>query len=728
MKKIRKKYVFIFAILLLILIWAYFTYKNYDSWFWKWWNLDWDSPQFWTLETIVEKKSFNDEVELTGNTKIKNEQKIKFNTSGRITEVRFNVWDTVKKWDLIVSIEASKAESEINKAATELDKSRRNLAKIVEDLRDSKLKTAVLDLETAKMSILQKEKDLVYLKEKQKNDLKSKENEMQTAKNTYVIEEAKLKKDLAVSRFNKKNDGNSLVEKNISYEKQKRDYEDFKNNFQSKLDKKLNEYQLKLENSYYDLEKDVRDFEKVLNDMWEVIWAKKWSFSYVEYFSAKNSSNIWKIKDYYYKAWWEFEKISSAFKKVSWKNDNKNIVKTLEEWRDFYDNAYLALTYLQQWFDDSAETNWFVPSEHASRFSSALSRASSMRSSISSTIDELKNFDSPEKIKKDLEDELEKQRIALENAEIEIKKFIDEKDYGSNTFDASQKNILISLEDLKINLNQKLLDYEKYKKNVEDEYRQAEIALEKEKIALKANEEEFQKLKNLSKNDEYLSAEEAVKQAELNLENARKWLENYIIQAPFDWVITKMDYRVWDRITENSEQYVSIVDPKLIEILVNINQTDIVKVKKWMETDIILDTYPDKILKWTISEIDTTPSIDENTWISKFASKILIWEYWDLNLYTGMRALIKVKISTLPESIVVPFSAVNSDEDGRKYVTVVSSWKKEKRYVEVGEPIWWYYQIISWLEEWEKILEIDYDASQIKEEDEKFGEFWWFWG
>ncbi|PZM86384.1 hypothetical protein DLH72_01090 [Candidatus Gracilibacteria bacterium] len=728
MKKIRKKYVFIFAILLLILIGAYFTYKNYDSWFGKGGNLDGDSPQFGTLETIVEKKSFNDEVELTGNTKIKNEQKIKFNTSGRITEVRFNVGDTVKKGDLIVSIEASKAESEINKAATELDKSRRNLAKIVEDLRDSKLKTAVLDLETAKMSILQKEKDLVYLKEKQKNDLKSKENEMQTAKNTYVIEEAKLKKDLAVSRFNKKNDGNSLVEKNISYEKQKRDYEDFKNNFQSKLDKKLNEYQLKLENSYYDLEKDVRDFEKVLNDMGEVIGAKKGSFSYVEYFSAKNSSNIGKIKDYYYKAGGEFEKISSAFKKVSGKNDNKNIVKTLEEGRDFYDNAYLALTYLQQGFDDSAETNGFIPSEHASRFSSALSRASSMRSTISSTIDELKNFDSPEKIKKDLEDELEKQRIALENAEIEIKKFIDEKDYGSNTFDASQKNILISLEDLKINLNQKLLDYEKYKKNVEDEYRQAEIALEKEKIALKANEEEFQKLKNLSKNDEYLSAEEAVKQAELNLENARKGLENYIIQAPFDGVITKMDYRVGDRITENSEQYVSIVDPKLIEILVNINQTDIVKVKKGMETDIILDTYPDKTLKGTISEIDTTPSIDENTGISKFASRILIGEYGDLNLYTGMRALIKVKISTLPESIVVPFSAVNSDEDGRKYVTVVSSGKKEKRYVEVGEPIGGYYQIISGLEEGEKILEIDYDASQIKEEDEKFGEFGGFGG
>jgi hypothetical protein len=35
----------------------------------------------------------------------------------------------------------------------------------------------------------------------------------------------------------------------------------------------------------------------------------------------------------------------------------------------------------------------------------------------------------------------------------------------------------------------------------------------------------------------------------------------------------------------------------MIEILVSINQTDIVKVKKDMAADITLDTYPDKPLK-----------------------------------------------------------------------------------------------------------------------------------
>lgn len=730
MKKIPKKYIIISLILISIIIWWYFINKKY---FQKENNNQ--ETEFQNIETTVKKISFDEEIEKNWTTKIKNEQKIKFNTSWRITEVNFKEWATVKKWDIIVAIDSSKAQTEINKASIELDKVKRNLDKIVDDLKDSKLKSAILDLEVAKTSIENKQKDLVYLKQKQENDLKSKQNELETAKNNYIIEEAKLKKDLAISRLDNKvlNWWNSLAEKNLAYEKQKRDYEDFKNNFQTKLDKKVNEYKLKLENAYYDLEKDVRDFDDVLKNTEELF---SWRFS--QYFSAKNNLNIWKIKENYYKANEDFKKFKEEYKKISWKSDSKNIIKTLEAWKSFYENMYITLTYVEKWFNDSVTVesysptseerkNWvnsnpgFNPSEHLWKFSWALSKSSSMRSSISNLIDELKSFESEEKIKKDLKDELEKSRIAIENTEVEIKKFLDEKDFSKNTFDASQKNILISLEELKISLDQKKLEFEKFEKTQKDEYRQLEINLEKEKITLKQQEEEFEKLKNLSKNDEFLSAEEAVKQAELNLENSRKWLENYIIQAPFDWVITKNSYLVWDRITENSEQFVSIVDPKIIEVLIDVNQSEVLKIQKDMNVKIILDSYPENILDWKISELDTTPKKDESSWISKFSVKVLIWDYWDLKLYTWMQASVKIKTNSIPESLVVPFSAVNSETDWRKYVTSIKDWKKEKKYVEVWFTDWKHYQIISWLKEWEKILEIDYDASKIKEENNQEG-------
>ena len=717
-----KKKIVIPIIVLVVAWWGYYVYKNYDSLFWG--SVNMDTPQFWTNETTVQKRSFNSEIELTWNTKIKNEQKLKFNSSWKITDVKVSVWSNVKKWDVLVSIESTKAQSEVDKAVLDLDKAKRALDKTVEDLKDTKLRTAELDLKASKLTIEQKEKDLVFLKEKQAQELKTKENELEKANNDYVIEQAKLKKDLAVSKFDNKNSWNTLSEKNISYEKQKRDYEDFKSNFESKVEKKINEYKIKLENTYYDLEKDVRDFERVLDDMWELIWARS-NFPYINNYSAKNSLTVSKIKEYYYKAGPAFEKFREQYKKINSKEDTKNIIKTLEEWKEFYENIYQALTYVQQWFTDSLPTDWFNIWERSAKFSGGLSKAWTMRTSIVSTIDDFKNYDSPEKVRKDLETELEKARVALETSELEIKKISDEKDFSSNTLDATQRKLVLGLEELKTSLEWKRIEFEKFKKSLNDAYREAEIAVEKEKINLKKLEEDIQKLKNYTKNDDYLSAKDAIKQAELNLENARKQLEDYVIQAPFDWVITKVDYQVGDRITENSDKHISIVNPKMIEILVSINQTDIVKVKKDMPADITLDTYPDKPLKWIVTEIDTTPTIDENTWISKFSAKVLIWDYGDLQLYTGMRATVKLKVWNIPESLTVPFSAVNSEDDGRKYVTAIEWGKKVKKYVEVWYTDWKYYQILSWLKEWEKILEIDYDASKIKDDNPQFGWMWW---
>lgn len=717
-----KKKIVIPIIVLVVAWWGYYVYKNYDSLFWG--SVNMDTPQFWTNETTVQKRSFNSEIELTWNTKIKNEQKLKFNSSWKITDVKVSVWSNVKKWDVLVSIESTKAQSEVDKAVLDLDKAKRALDKTVDDLKDTKLRTAELDLKASKLTIEQKEKDLVFLKEKQAQELKTKENELEKANNDYVIEQAKLKKDLAVSKFDNKNSWNTLSEKNISYEKQKRDYEDFKSNFESRVEKKINEYKIKLENTYYDLEKDVRDFERVLDDMWELIWARS-NFPYINNYSAKNSLTVSKIKEYYYKAGPAFEKFREQYKKINSKEDTKNIIKTLEEWKEFYENIYQALTYVQQWFTDSLPTDWFNIWERSAKFSGGLSRAWTMRTSIVSTIDDFKNYDSPEKVRKDLETELEKARVALETSELEIKKISDEKDFSSNTLDATQRKLVLGLEELKTSLEWKRIEFEKFKKSLNDAYREAEIAVEKEKINMKKLEEDIQKLKNYTKNDDYLSAKDAIKQAELNLENARKQLEDYVIQAPFDWVITKVDYQVGDRLTENSDKHISIVNPKMIEILVSINQTDIVKVKKDMAADITLDTYPDKPLKWTVTEIDTTPTIDENTWISKFSAKVLIWDYGDLQLYTGMRATVKLKVWNIPESLTVPFSAVNSEDDGRKYVTAIEWGKKVKKYVEVWYTDWKYYQILSWLKEWEKILEIDYDASKIKDDNPQFGGMWW---
>ena len=122
-----KKKIVVPIIVLVVAWWGYYVYKNYDSLFWG--SVNMDTPQFWTNETTVQKRSFNSEIELTWNTKIKNEQKLKFNSSWKITDVKVSVWSNVKKWDVLVSIESTKAQSEVDKAVLDLDKAKRALDK-----------------------------------------------------------------------------------------------------------------------------------------------------------------------------------------------------------------------------------------------------------------------------------------------------------------------------------------------------------------------------------------------------------------------------------------------------------------------------------------------------------------------------------------------------------------------------------------------------------------------
>ena len=73
---------------------------------------------------------------------------------------------------------------------------------------------------------------------------------------------------------------------------------------------------------------------------------------------------------------------------------------------------------------------------------------------------------------------------------------------------------------------------------------------------------------------------------------------------------------------------------------------------------------------------------------------------------------VKIKTESAPEWLYVPFSSVNSEDDWRKYVTAIENWKKVKKYIEVWANYNWYYQVLSWLKEWDKILELDYDRKK----------------
>jgi len=75
-------------------------------------------------------------------------------------------------------------------------------------------------------------------------------------------------------------------------------------------------------------------------------------------------------------------------------------------------------------------------------------------------------------------------------------------------------------------------------------------------------------------------AENEYKQAKVVLENEQAKISNYEIRAPFDGIVTRIDYVVGDNLTSNDEKYILIENPEILEISIFADQVDITKLQK----------------------------------------------------------------------------------------------------------------------------------------------------
>lgn len=134
-------------------------------------------------------------------------------------------------------------------------------------------------------------------------------------------------------------------------------------------------------------------------------------------------------------------------------------------------------------------------------------------------------------------------------------------------------------------------------------------------------------------------------------------MESYQITAPFDWVVRKIDFEIWDKLYASNSKFIYIENPDLIEISVQLDQIDIVKVSEWMPAEIEFDAYPEEIFYGTISDIDTKANI--TAWVVSYTVKIHI-EKWDYMILWWMTANVKIIIDRQENAIQVPTTYIQN--------------------------------------------------------------------
>jgi len=518
----------------------------------------------WTIE---------DTIEVYGNAELKKEQSVTFELPGTVESIYVNEWDSVRKWQILASLDTENLDNDIRQAELSLENAQINY----QDLKNWGTDTQILQAENA----LEQSRSALKLAEQQLDELEDSSsidtvwNNNETVLKSTVLsikdyinqwEKAVISLDKIFGVSDKYANENDVYEEYLS--KKKTSYKSQTNRNISKAYDLLDD----LKDAYDDLDKNVS-----LNDKSEILRALKIA---------------------------------------------NNLFETLYDASEF---AYDAL--------ENSEVNEVLTSAMIWNFESIVSNINTLARSSQSAILNSNN--------------------------------------SINNLSSSNSN------DLAIQA----------KKN----------EIENLKNSIRLQEQSLQDIKKWWTDSQKNIAANTVEQWEITVNKAKKWLESYQITAPFDWVVRKIDFEIWDKLYASNPKFIYIENPDLIEISVQLDQIDIVKISKWMPAEVEFDAYPWEIFYGEISDIDTKANI--SAWVVSYTVKVNI-EKWDYTIYGWMTANVKIILERQTNVIQIPTTYIqeiwerNYVVSGSGDLVEVELWISNDSMVE----------IISWLEIGDEIV------------------------
>lgn len=478
----------------------------------------------WTIE---------DTIEVYGNAELKKEQSVTFELPGTVKSIYVNEWDSVRKWQILASLDTENLDNDIRQAELSLENAQINY----QDLKNWGTDTQILQAENA----LEQSRSALKLAQQQLDELED-NSDIDTVwnNNNTVLKSAVLSIKDYITQWEKAIISlDKIFGVSSKYASENDTYEVYLSkkriSYKSQTNRLITEsYNLldDLKDSYDDLDRNVS-----LNDKSEILRALKIA---------------------------------------------NNLFETLY---DASESAYNAL--------ENSEVNEIFTSTMIWNFESIVSNINTLARSSQSAI------------------------LSSNNS--------------INNLSSSNSN------DLAIQA----------KKN----------EIENLKNSIRLQEQSLQDIKKWWTDSQKNIAANTVEQWEITVNKAKKWLESYQIIAPFDWVIRKIDFEIWDKIYSTNPKFIYIENPDLIEISVQLDQIDIVKISEWMPAEIEFDAYPEEIFYGTISDIDTKANI--TAWVVSYTVKIHI-EKWDYMILWWMTANVKIIIDRQENAIQVPTTYIQN--------------------------------------------------------------------
>lgn len=263
----------------------------------------------------------------------------------------------------------------------------------------------------------------------------------------------------------------------------------------------------------------------------------------------------------------------------------------------------------------------------------------------------------------------------------------------------------------------------------------AEIALKTAESQYKREEKLYEAqaaskedLENAENNYEAAKAAAAdlkalIGQSEILIKTAEINLGYTTISAPRDGTIVSVPVKEGQTVnaSQSTPVIAQIADLNKMEILIQISEADVTKIKPGMKVKYNILSEPDKIYETTLKSIDPgLTDLTNGTYGGIIGNESAVYYYARIiadneegGLYIGMSTQNEIIIESAKNALIVPVTAVK-EKSGGKYVYVLENKMKKEKEVKTGVSDNINIQIIDGLSEGDKII-----VSESSSKDEK---------
>ena len=594
-----------------------------------------ESTDFFSTEYEVQTGEISTSLSLAGTTKFANAQKLTFVQQGKVTSVKVKVWDQVKKGQVLASISTDKLDTTLERNKRDLNAKKRAYEKKLKDADSG------LDLLKAQAEYDQKLLEQTLLPQKQTSETETAQIAVENAKQNLKDQEKALKDlqdDYAIMYGTWKNAQNSdlglsktAIERNQKFEAYVREFKIQALSLQSILDG----YDRVMQETKKFLNPE--DYTHVYIGADDQILRGK---SVSQFYELQKQVNV--LEDLYA----QYSKIPVASLTEGKILEGYQVFKTiwdqLSQWGNLNYNMVMKSV-------PSGKVDKTAIAGYAKTLGTDIeSEGYALKNKYMTTVAKLKedmNSDSGSD-QESMQTKINKAKIALQDSKLKLQNAQEE---------------LMSL---------------KTKQQIAKLTAESDLKTAKNKLDDLMDKVEI--------SEELQAAKDALESAQEEIKTTLKQYEDYQIIANFDGLVTKVEMQVWDSISSSNnssstEKYIYVETPNLLQVTLDVDQIDIVKISVWMPVQVVLDALSDQTFTGVISEIDT---MSESS--SYKASVVFQKHSDDQKVLGGMSASVKVTLEQATDTIIVPSPAIADNVNGEKIVKLKKWDQRVDQVVEIG--------------------------------------------